>query len=90
MVVYIPSYGGPAEHWGSLPATRLASRKILIEQISKSGQGQHSVYSVVGPALYSMLFALGTYIISVVKVMCRLLREPGRALCTTGYFDDIL
>jgi hypothetical protein len=46
MVEYIPCYGGPAEHWGLLPATRLASRKILIEQDIKSGQGQHSVYSV--------------------------------------------
>jgi hypothetical protein len=32
MVEYIPCYGGRAEHWGPLPATRLASRKILIEQ----------------------------------------------------------
>ncbi len=43
---YIPCYIAPAEHWGLLPATRLPNRKILIEQISKSGQGQHSVYSV--------------------------------------------
>ncbi len=47
MLEYIPCYGGPAEHWGLLPATRLASREILIEQNSKSGQGHHSVYSVV-------------------------------------------
>jgi hypothetical protein len=32
MVEYILCYGGPAEHRGPLPATRLASRKILIEQ----------------------------------------------------------
>jgi hypothetical protein len=32
MLEYIPCYGGPAEHWGLLPATRLASREILIEQ----------------------------------------------------------
>jgi hypothetical protein len=44
-------YGSPAEHWGPLPATRLASRKILIEQkkMLKSGQGYHSVYSVGMP-----------------------------------------
>jgi hypothetical protein len=30
MVEYILCYGGPAEHWGPLPATRLTSRKILI------------------------------------------------------------
>jgi hypothetical protein len=47
MVEYILCYRGPAEHWGPLPATRLASREILIEQNIKSGQGQHSVYSVV-------------------------------------------
>jgi hypothetical protein len=47
MVEYIPCYSAPAVHWSLLPVTRLASRKILIEQKSKSGQGQHSVYSVV-------------------------------------------
>ncbi len=47
MMEYIPCYSGPAEDWGPLPATRLASRKILIEQnIRQDGQGQHSVYSV--------------------------------------------
>jgi hypothetical protein len=39
MVEYIPCYGGPAEHWGPLPATRLASRKILIEQNIKKRTG---------------------------------------------------
>ncbi len=35
-------------YWGLLPATGLASRKILtvFNKISKSGQGQHSCYSV--------------------------------------------
>jgi hypothetical protein len=37
MLEYIPCYGGPAEHWGILPATRLASREILIEQNVKTG-----------------------------------------------------
>jgi hypothetical protein len=39
MVEYILCYGGPAEHWGPLPATRLASRKILIEQNIKEPTG---------------------------------------------------
>jgi hypothetical protein len=39
MVEYIPCYGGPAEHWGPLPATRLASRKILIEENIKKRTG---------------------------------------------------
>jgi hypothetical protein len=39
MVEYIPCYGGPAEHWGLLPATRLASREILIEQNLKKWTG---------------------------------------------------
>jgi hypothetical protein len=38
-VEYILCYGGPAEHWGPLPATRLASRKILIEQNIKKRTG---------------------------------------------------
>ncbi len=48
MVEYILCYGGPAEHWGPLPATRLANRKILylLSKISKSVEGQHSGYSV--------------------------------------------
>jgi hypothetical protein len=36
---YILCYGGPAEHWCPLPATRLASRKILIEQNIKKRTG---------------------------------------------------
>ncbi len=36
-------------HWGLLPATGLASRKI-----SKSGQDQHSVYSVAATIFYSL------------------------------------
>jgi hypothetical protein len=39
MLEYIPCYGGPAEHWGLLPATRLASREILIEQNIKKQTG---------------------------------------------------
>jgi hypothetical protein len=38
MVEYIPCYSAPALHWGLLPATRLASRIILIEQnIKRTG-----------------------------------------------------
>ncbi len=44
MVEYIPYYSALAVHWGLLPATRLASRKIVIEQNIKGGQGQHSLY----------------------------------------------
>ncbi len=39
MLEYIPCYGGPAEHWGPLPATRPASRKIIIEQNIKKRTG---------------------------------------------------
>jgi hypothetical protein len=46
MVEYISCYSAPAVHWGPLPTTRLASREILMSKILKSGQGQHSVYSV--------------------------------------------
>ncbi len=38
-VLYILCYGGLAEHWGPLPATRLASRKIHIEQNIKKWTG---------------------------------------------------
>jgi hypothetical protein len=36
---YILCYGGQAEYWGLLPATRLASREILIEQNIKKRTG---------------------------------------------------
>jgi hypothetical protein len=39
MLEYIPCYGGPAEHWGLLPPTRLARREILIEQNIKKRTG---------------------------------------------------
>jgi hypothetical protein len=39
MLEYIPCYDGPAEHWGLLPSTRLASRDILIEQNIKKRTG---------------------------------------------------
>jgi hypothetical protein len=42
MVEYIPCYSAPAVHWILRPVTRLASRKILTEQNTKGGQGQHS------------------------------------------------
>jgi hypothetical protein len=39
MAEHILCYDGPAEHWGLLPATRLASREILIEQNIKKRTG---------------------------------------------------
>jgi hypothetical protein len=39
MVEYIPCYSAPVEHWGFIPATRLASRIILIEQNIKKRTG---------------------------------------------------
>jgi hypothetical protein len=39
MVECILCYGGPAEQWGPLPATRLASRKIITEQNITKGRG---------------------------------------------------
>ncbi len=39
LMEYIPCYSAPALHWGLLPATRLASRKILIEQNIKKRTG---------------------------------------------------
>jgi hypothetical protein len=46
MLEYIPCYSAPAVHLGLLPATRLASRIILIEQNIKKRAEQHSMYSV--------------------------------------------
>jgi hypothetical protein len=50
---YIPCYGGPAEHLGLLPAKRLASSEILIEQNIKKRTGPAlcvlcGVYTVAG------------------------------------------
>jgi hypothetical protein len=42
-VRYIPCYGAPAEQWGPLPVSRLASRKIPIEK---------NIKRWTGPALY--------------------------------------
>jgi hypothetical protein len=39
---YTPCYGAPTVHWVSLLASRLASRKILIE---------HNIKNWTGPAL---------------------------------------
>jgi hypothetical protein len=41
-----PYFSLATVHWGLLPATKLASGKCLFSKISKSGQGQRSVYSV--------------------------------------------
>jgi hypothetical protein len=39
MVEYIPCYSAPTVHWGFLPATRLASRILLIEPNIKKRTG---------------------------------------------------
>jgi hypothetical protein len=39
MMEFIPCYGALAAHWGLLPATRLASREMLIEQNIKKRTG---------------------------------------------------
>jgi hypothetical protein len=39
MVEYITCYGAPTVHWGLLPASRLASMKILIEENIKVSTG---------------------------------------------------
>jgi hypothetical protein len=57
MVEYIPSYSAPAEHWGLLPATRLASRKILIEQYIKKR---------TGPALW-LLCSCAYFLINIAR-----------------------
>jgi hypothetical protein len=61
MVEYILCYGGPAEHWGPLPATRLASRKILFEQYIKKRTGP-SVGSTVEPLQAAALGGRGASI----------------------------
>ncbi len=58
MVEYIPCFGGPAEHWGPLPTTRLASKKILIE---------HNIKKRIGPAL-CVLCVCTVQIVSVLIV----------------------
>ncbi len=58
---YIPCYSGPAEHWGPLPATRLASRKILVEQNIKKRTGL-SLCVLCGPISESMYTACSTHL----------------------------
>jgi hypothetical protein len=43
LVEFIPCYSATAVYWGLIPVTRLASRKILIEQ---------NIKRQTGPALY--------------------------------------
>ncbi len=53
MVEYIPCFSAPELHWDLLPATRLASRNILIEQNIKKQTGTAlCVYNLLG--LYSV------------------------------------
>jgi hypothetical protein len=54
MVKYIPCYSAPELHWDPLPATRLASRKLLIEQNIKTRAGPAlCVLRGHPPALYT-------------------------------------
>jgi hypothetical protein len=59
MLEYIPCYSAPAVHWGLLPATRLAGRKILIEQ---------NIKRRTGPAL--CVFSLLEYTRHIVHKYC--------------------
>jgi hypothetical protein len=62
MMEYIPCYGAPAEHWGLLPATKLASRKILIEQNIKRRTGPALfVFSLLGGNI-QYIFSVHTYV----------------------------
>jgi hypothetical protein len=63
MVEYIPCYFAPELHCGFLPATRLASRKILIEQNIKKWTGpalyvQYSVVSTMNKKIHEMLIGV--------------------------------
>jgi hypothetical protein len=49
MMEFILCYGAPTEHWGLLPATKLASRKILIGRNIKRRTGPAlCVFSLLG------------------------------------------
>jgi hypothetical protein len=50
MMEYICCYGAPAVHWGLLPVTKLARRKIPNEQ---------NIMRRTGPALYMYISLLG-------------------------------
>ncbi len=62
------------QNTGVFYPTRLASREILIEQISKSGQGHHSVWT--GPyedaleseLYYDVLWSVGRFVQGVYDV----------------------
>ncbi len=63
MVEYIVCCGGLAEQWGPLPTTRLASRKILVEQNIKKRTGPAlcvlcAQYSTLYTFHYNTLFLL--------------------------------
>jgi hypothetical protein len=62
MVEYILCYGGPAEHWGPVPATRLASRKIFVEQ---------NIKKRTGPALCVLCGPTRILYIKVMKTLAR-------------------
>ncbi len=83
MVEYIPCCTAPALHWCLLPATRLASRKILMEQNIKKRTGP-ALWLLCGydsPCLFQ-----GTYVF--IKGVCTgvLTRRtvPACTACTRG------
>ncbi len=73
IVEYIPCYSGPAEHWGLLPATGLACRKILIGQNIKKLTWP-ALWLLCGPqtvVVYSLLYSAYT-------APCTFKRRPPR------------
>ncbi len=59
MVEYVPCYSAPGVRWSLLPATRLASRKMLIEQNIKRRTGPALyVFSLLGADLFPFTITL--------------------------------
>ncbi len=74
MLEYIPCYSGPTEHRGLLPATRLASREILIEQNIKKRTGPSLCAEVYTPC-------------GVEGLQCNVLYRPSLLNCR--YLDRV-
>jgi hypothetical protein len=89
MVEYIPCYGALAEHWGLLPATRLASRKILIEQNIKKRTGPAlCVFSLLGPRTV-VVYIPYSRVNSVYTVPCTHNKPPPRQYSPRSAPSDI-
>jgi hypothetical protein len=76
MVEYIPCYSALAVHWGLLPGTRLAGRKILIEQNIKKRTGP--ALCVLGGCTLPSWVRLASY------AGCYMYRAPA-VMHRTGY-----